>query len=343
MQILGPTTYAFSTVVAIFIVGIAGGAAIGSRLAARACNPAVGLACSLLISAGLALAAASGVDWALLTIARDRVAARISVRRRAAARSAARVGAAAADDDRLRRGVSLCVRARPAARDEAVTEHIGLIYAINTLGAILGSLLAGFVLVPQDRPARHHSPRRRDRRDHGDRDSRRGPARGRVAASARRSRLAGRRGGRGHRVVPQWDRALLSSGAYKYAAGDARAEPRDRADRRRAAVVSRRLDRHGRGPPADRHHLAGHRRQGRRVERRRHADAAPARARAAAAASRIRSARRSSGSAAASRWARRSPIRSPRPPCSRSRRRSSRRRGSSKPRTIARSPIRARA
>ena len=29
-----------------------------------------------------------------------------------------------------------------------VTEHLGLIYAVNTLGAILGSLLAGFVLVP---------------------------------------------------------------------------------------------------------------------------------------------------------------------------------------------------
>ena len=31
VQILGPTTYAFSTVVSIFIIGIAGGAAIGSR------------------------------------------------------------------------------------------------------------------------------------------------------------------------------------------------------------------------------------------------------------------------------------------------------------------------
>src|SRR5688572_6607912 len=67
-QILGPTTYAFSTVVAVFIIGIAGGAAIGSRLAGRAKSPAVGLACSMLVSAGLALAAASGVDWALLTI-----------------------------------------------------------------------------------------------------------------------------------------------------------------------------------------------------------------------------------------------------------------------------------
>src|SRR5687767_859937 len=68
VQILGPTTYAFSTVVSIFIIGIAGGAAIASRLATRAKHPATGLACALLVSAGLALAAASAVDWALLTI-----------------------------------------------------------------------------------------------------------------------------------------------------------------------------------------------------------------------------------------------------------------------------------
>jgi len=59
VQILGPTTYAFSTVVAIFIIGIAAGAAIASRLVRRMQSPAIGLAISLLVSAGLALAAAS--------------------------------------------------------------------------------------------------------------------------------------------------------------------------------------------------------------------------------------------------------------------------------------------
>ena len=46
--ILGPTTYAFSAVVSIFIVGLAGGAAVGARLAARARQPAIGLAMCLL-------------------------------------------------------------------------------------------------------------------------------------------------------------------------------------------------------------------------------------------------------------------------------------------------------
>ena len=63
-QILGPTTYAFSLVVAIFIIGLAGGAALGSRLAARTRNAGAGLAVCMLASVALALAAASSVDRA---------------------------------------------------------------------------------------------------------------------------------------------------------------------------------------------------------------------------------------------------------------------------------------
>src|SRR6185295_4504284 len=66
VQILGPTTYAFSTVVAIFIIGIAIGAAVASSIAARVKRPAISLSVTLLLSAGLAIAAAAGVDWALL-------------------------------------------------------------------------------------------------------------------------------------------------------------------------------------------------------------------------------------------------------------------------------------
>ena len=147
VQILGPTTYAFSTVVAIFIIGIAGGAAIASRLAARAGNPAVGLACSMLISAGLALAAASAVDWALLTIGEivsrpDYQFADVLLRQVLLV-SALLLPMTIAFGAAFPFAIALA-----GGRDDSVTEQIGLIYAINTLGAILGSLLAGFVLVP---------------------------------------------------------------------------------------------------------------------------------------------------------------------------------------------------
>jgi hypothetical protein len=107
VQILGPTTYAFSTVVAIFIIGIAGGAAIGSRLARAHEESRRRLACSMLLSAGLALAAASRCDWALLTI--GGIVSRPDTSSRRARRESCWCRAAAADDDRLRRRVSVRV------------------------------------------------------------------------------------------------------------------------------------------------------------------------------------------------------------------------------------------
>src|SRR5687768_12013822 len=147
VQILGPTTYAFSTVVAIFIIGIAGGAAIAARLASRV-NAGVGLACTLLISAALALAAASAVDWSLLTIA-----AIVS-------RPNYEFGDVLPRQVLLVTGLLLPMTlafgaafpfavAMATKREESVTEEIGLVYAVNTIGAILGSLLSGFVLIPR--------------------------------------------------------------------------------------------------------------------------------------------------------------------------------------------------
>jgi len=101
-----------------------------------------------------------------------------------------------------------------AGRDESVTEHLGRIYAVNTVGAIAGALLAGFALVPG--VGLHLTIRM-------------------VALLVAATALAllaaaGRTRGRligfalaaivlaGGFALPQWDRLLLSSGAYKYAA-----------------------------------------------------------------------------------------------------------------------------
>jgi len=211
VQILGPTTYAFSTVVAIFIIGIAIGAAIGSRIATRA-NAAIGLSCALLISTGLAIAAAAGVDWALWTIAE--IVSQPEVR----------------FDEVLQRQVLLVAGlllpmtiafgaafpfavAMAGGGDDTVTEHLGLIYAVNTLGAIAGALLAGFTLIP--RLGLHNTIRLV-------------AALGVVAAAAvlmRAARSTARLAGFvllavvliGTLFAPEWDRSLLSSGAYKYA------------------------------------------------------------------------------------------------------------------------------
>lgn len=213
VQILGPTTYAFSIVVAIFIIGIAAGAAAGAWLATRVRSAAVGLAIALLASAALALAAASAVDWALLTIAEI------------VARPDYRFGDVLTREGLMVTGLLLPMTvafgaafpfavALASGREDAVTESLGRIYAVNTVGAIAGALLAGFVLVPQI--GLHLTIRM--------------VAAVLAVAAVAILAVAGR--GRGRAVgfvlaaavmvagvaLPPWDRLLLSSGAYKYAA-----------------------------------------------------------------------------------------------------------------------------
>jgi len=211
-QILGPTTYAFSTIVSIFIIGIAIGAAIASRLAARMKYPSIGLACSLLISAGLALAAAGLVDWALLTIG-DIVSNKQFTFSDVLQREVLLVSALLLPMTIAFGSAFPFAVAMGGGQDDSVTEHIGAIYAVNTLGAILGSLLAGFLLVPAAglfntirlvaiisamtaivilfRTAQ---------------------SRGRVIGFALSGAVILAIG-----FAPQWDPSLLSSGVYKYA------------------------------------------------------------------------------------------------------------------------------
>ena len=210
-SILGPTTYAFSLIVAVFIVGIAIGAAIGSRVASRSRRPVMALAICLAASGVGSLLAAGAVDWALLDIART-------------------VAAPGADfSDVLARNAWLssgllpmtiafgaafpCAIAVASRSDDTVTADLGLIYAVNTVGAIAGALLAGFALIP---------------------------AFGLHGTLRLVSAIAGIAGaavwfaaGAGRRIaatlalatvlllawaLPAWNPMLLSSGAYKYAA-----------------------------------------------------------------------------------------------------------------------------
>jgi len=213
VQILGPTTYAFSIVVAIFIVGLAGGAAIGAWLVARTRHAGVGLAICMLMSAGLSLAAASSVDWALLAMAEI------------VARPGYQFNDVLSREILMVTGLLLPMTlafgaafpfavALAAGRDEAVTENLGRIYAVNTVGAIAGALLAGFVLVPEI--GLHLTIRLVAAMVGGTAVAIlvwTGPARGRLVGFALAVIVLG-----AGVALPQWDRLLLSSGAYKYAA-----------------------------------------------------------------------------------------------------------------------------
>ena len=213
-MILGPTTYAFSTMVAIFIAGLAVGAAIASRLAARTTQPLAGLAMCLAISVGLAAVSAGFVDRGLLAVAE--IVSQPGVTFTQVMLRQALLAFALLAPMTVAFGAAFPFAVAAATRrDDTVTSDLGLIYAVNTAGAIVGAVLAGFVFIP--RLGLHDTIRL-------------------VTIVGALGSLAilfsGRVHGRPRHVaaavavavaalgvmLPQWDRLLLSSGAYKYAA-----------------------------------------------------------------------------------------------------------------------------
>ncbi|MCC7416942.1 MAG: fused MFS/spermidine synthase [Acidobacteria bacterium] len=217
--VLGPTTYAFATMAAAFITGIAIGSALGARVARRTVRPGFWLALTLIVCALAATTAA----WY------------------AAVRVPLMVAAAVAAPDAAfgpivfwqALGVSLLLLPTTLAlgavfplaltvasgdAETAIARDVARVYAANTFGAIAGALAGGFLLIPAlGLRASFHSaalvglvagigclvvvlrwPGRRMRSAWW----------GAAAAAAAAGVVL---------ALPPWDRDLLASGAYKYA------------------------------------------------------------------------------------------------------------------------------
>lgn len=211
--VLGPTTYAFSVIVAVFIAGIAAGSALGARLAARAAQPRVGLAICLAASVGCAAAAAGGVDRALLAMAGAVAEPNAAFERVLAVQVL--VVAVLLAPMAMAFGAAFPFAVAVGTRgDASLVRDLGALYATNTVGAIAGALLAGFVLVP-------HLGLHATIRALAVAGSAAAallvlapgiPARARAVGLA-----AGTAGAAAGLGLPGWDVALVSSGAYKYA------------------------------------------------------------------------------------------------------------------------------
>lgn len=146
--VLGPTTYAFAAAVAAVIVGIAIGSGAGAWLVGGTPCPAAWLAFTFATAALTATWTYSIAGQRIPRIVAYQIAASSNL-----------------FEDLLRQGVLLtaalilptavCLGAAfplalAIARDhaESAAERFGLVYAINTLGAVSGSLAAGFLLIP---------------------------------------------------------------------------------------------------------------------------------------------------------------------------------------------------
>src|SRR6266487_1371400 len=227
--VIGPTTYAFATMAASFITGIALGSAVGTRLSRRVSQPALWLSAAAMLTAVSASLVASFAASRLPLVVASEVAAGNASFQSVVLRQAF-VVASLMLPMTFALGVAFPLALTAASFGTAsVGRDTSRVYVANTLGAIAGALAAGFFLVPRFGL-------------HGTFVGiiRLGTIGGVMIAAAilaprtgrtvrRLSVIGGMTMGGGLLAllfdVPHWDRNLLSSGAYKYApyihAGDA--------------------------------------------------------------------------------------------------------------------------
>jgi spermidine synthase len=147
--IIGPTTYAFATMAASFISGIALGAAAGTRVAARTVRPAVWLAGALIVAA----IAASGSAWYAASRLPLAVAAQVAspdaAFGRVVADQAGMVALLLLPMALALGGAFPLALATVSAGAATDVRDAARVYVANTVGAIAGALAGGFVLIPQ--------------------------------------------------------------------------------------------------------------------------------------------------------------------------------------------------
>ena len=151
--LLGPSTYAFAATGTGIIGGLAIGSACGSALVRRVRRPEVPLAIALLA----AVAAANGASiyaGVMPLVMAERFAESQSPGRLLLANSVLAAALVAPIAIALGAAFPLSLEiAGTHARDESddartVARRIGVLYAINTLASVGGSLAAGFILLP---------------------------------------------------------------------------------------------------------------------------------------------------------------------------------------------------
>ena len=147
--VLGPSTYAFSTTLASFIAGLAVGAFAGAALVTR-CRPGAALAATMTTTAATVWVTAALVGGPLLGLATgpDAVTDTASG---PGFLAVPHLGLAFALTWPIGVGLGITFPLALALAHRGGTlspRRLGALYAVNTVGSITGSLLAGFVLIP---------------------------------------------------------------------------------------------------------------------------------------------------------------------------------------------------
>lgn len=140
VQYLAATTYAFTTMLATVLAGIAIGGAVAARLLRRQGDWIQYLVCLQLATAVACLGSAIFLGWSYG--AGWRTSGDIQASASAILPVAILMG--------LAFPVALHVAAAPSAGEsaDAVARRVGRLYSLNVLGAIAGALVSGFVVLP---------------------------------------------------------------------------------------------------------------------------------------------------------------------------------------------------
>jgi spermidine synthase len=145
--VIGPTTYAFSAMLTTFIGGLACGAAVGARLSRWRRYRIVWLGLTLILSA----LGAFGALWFIvpLSLAMARAAADPDALFASVMAVQVALAAGLLLPMTLALGAAFPLAVAVAARrEETISVDAGAVYAVNTVGAIAGALLGSFVFIP---------------------------------------------------------------------------------------------------------------------------------------------------------------------------------------------------
>lgn len=210
--IVGPTTYAFSAMLCVFIVGLALGSVIAARIVPHVRRPGLVLAIVLAIAGAMPSWSMTRVESSALTFGQTIAT---TVRFDTMVRLQVLTTAIVVLPVAVALGAAFTFALAFAAREQTgAVRRVGRLYAVNTAGAVAGSLCPGFVLVPAIGLQRTLVI--------ASIVAIAGSAATLVASSlSRKERLAGLGACAAALVAlwmtPSWDVELLSGGIYKYA------------------------------------------------------------------------------------------------------------------------------
>jgi spermidine synthase len=214
-MIIGPTTYAFATMAAAFVAGLAIGSAAGTRVVRRTSRPGAWLG-AMLMASGLLAAVAATVAATQLPL---RIASQVADANVVFERV---VVAEAFDVALLLLPMTLALGATfPIALAAAAATEVGRdtarVYAANTLGAIAGALSGGFLFIPAVGLRSTFDIAAAIAIVSGVVCVWRVGVAGDIKRPGLRAAVAGGAALAVVAALPSWDHALLASGAYKYA------------------------------------------------------------------------------------------------------------------------------